>query len=126
MKIRAAARVRRRPRRPAAGVGAVVAHHEILAKFDDKKPVTLTGVVTLRRLEGPARSRVHERQGRKNQTLNWAIELESPIDLAANGWSGETVQPGDTITVEGCSARNGSRQAWAEFGRQSRRRAARC
>ena len=25
----------------------VAAHHEILAKFDDKKPVTLRGVVTL-------------------------------------------------------------------------------
>ena len=25
----------------------LIAHHEILGKFDDKKPVTLSGVVTL-------------------------------------------------------------------------------
>jgi hypothetical protein len=46
------------------------------------------------------------------QTVNWAVELESPIDLQRNGWSKDSLKPGDRITVEGIAARNGSHQAW--------------
>jgi len=89
----------------------VAAHHEILAKFDDKKPVTLSGIVTLVDWKNP---HVHVFMNVKtgNDVANWAIETESPIDLRDNGWSKETLQPGDSITVTGISARNGSRQAW--------------
>src|SRR5581483_9884424 len=99
----------------AAGLAAAVtvtAHHEILAKFDDKKPVTLTGIVTLLDWRNPhvhVYIDVHDAKGPVN---NWAIELESPIDLQRNGWTKETLRPGDNVTVEGISARNGSRQAW--------------
>ena len=37
---------------------------------------------------------------------------ESPIDLGENGWTRDTLQPGDAIVVDGWAARNGSRQAW--------------
>ena len=89
----------------------LTAHHEILAKFDDSKRLTLNGVVTLVDWRDPhAHVFVNVRDG--NQTINWAIELESVIDLESNGWSKTTVQPGDNIRVEGFAARDGSRQAW--------------
>jgi hypothetical protein len=44
--------------------------------------------------------------------VNWAIELEGPIDLERSGWSRETLRPGDRIRVAGIAARNGSHQAW--------------
>jgi hypothetical protein len=31
----------------------------------------------------------------------WAIEIESPILLAKNGWSETTLNPGDLIRVQG-------------------------
>jgi hypothetical protein len=89
------------------------AHHSITAKFDDTKPMTLRGVVTLVDWTNPhAHVYVNVRDA-KGQVLNWAIELESPIDLKANGWSPDTLRPGDGITVQGITARNGSRQVWA-------------
>ena len=89
----------------------LTAHHEILAKFDAAKPVTLTGIVTLVDWRNP---HVHVFINVRNarETVNWAVELESPIDLQRNGWTKETVRPGDKIRVEGMAARNGSRQAW--------------
>jgi hypothetical protein len=48
-----------------------------------------------------------------NDVINWAVELESPIALQQSGWGSDTVQVGDTLTVQGISARNGSKQAWA-------------
>jgi hypothetical protein len=87
------------------------AHHEILGKFDDKKPVTLSGVVTLVDWKNP---HVHIFMNVKDAkgVLNWAIELDSPIELQQSGWNQDTVKPGETITVTGMAARNGSRQAW--------------
>ncbi len=90
----------------------LVAHHEILAKFDETKPVKLGGVVTLIDWRNPHVHIFMNVRDAKNQTLNWAIELESPIDLARSGWSRDSLRPGDAITVEGMAARNGSRQAW--------------
>ena len=89
-----------------------IAHHEILAKFDDTKPQTLSGIVTSVDWANP---HVHlfmtVRTG--NENVNWAVELESPIDLHASGWTRESVQPGDALQVQGIAARNGSRQVWA-------------
>ena len=92
----------------------LTAHHEILAKFDDKKPVTLSGVVTLVDWRNPHVHVFMNVKDARNQVLNWAIELESTIDLQKSGWTRESVQPGDAITVEGLAARNGSRQAWSK------------
>jgi hypothetical protein len=91
----------------------VTAHHEILAKFDDHTPVTLTGVVTLVDWRNP-HVHVFMDVRDKNKMLNWAVELESPIDLQRSGWTKDSLRPGDSITVEGMAARNGSRQAWGK------------
>jgi hypothetical protein len=91
----------------------LTAHHEILAKFDDHKPVTLSGVVTLVDWRNPhVHIFMNVRTG--EQVANWAIELESPLDLQQGGWNRDSLQPGDAITVEGIAARNGSRQAWGK------------
>src|ERR1700752_3159758 len=94
-----------------AGV-PLAAHHEILAKFDDSKRMTLSGVGTLVDWRNP---HVHvfmnvRDAGRK--TMNWAVELESPIDLQQSGWNQQSVKPGDAVRVEGMAARDGSRQVW--------------
>jgi hypothetical protein len=95
----------------AAGRGA--AHHAISAKFDDTKPVTLNGIVTLVDWSNPHVHVFVNVKDPKNQLLNWAVELESPIDLQQSGWNKDTLVPGDAITVQGILARNGSRQAWS-------------
>ena len=94
----------------------VIAHHEPLAKFDDKKPVTLTGVVSLLDWRNP---HVHvfmnvSSGAAAGDVVNWAIELASPIELEESGWSRDTLHPGDKISVEGMAARNGSHQAWGK------------
>ena len=62
------------------------AHHEILAKFDDKKPMSLTGVVTSVDWANP---HVHIFMSVPTgaEKVQWAIELASPIDLNHSGWN---------------------------------------
>jgi hypothetical protein len=94
-------------------VATTTAHHSILAKFDDTKPATVRGIVTLVDWTNPHVHVFVNVRDAKGQIANWAVELESPIDLKGSGWSPETLRPGDGITVQGISARNGSRQVWA-------------
>jgi len=89
----------------------VSAHHPIAAKFDPARAVTLRGSVTEVDWANP---HVHVFMNVRDSSgvMNWAVELESPIDLQRNNWNRDTLKPGDTITVQGISARDGSRQAW--------------
>jgi hypothetical protein len=87
------------------------AHHEILAKFDDGKPLALSGVVTLVDWKNPhVHVFMNVRNGREQ--VNWAVEIESPIDLEQSGWNRDSLQPGDAIAVDGIAARDGTRQVW--------------
>src|SRR5436305_1274217 len=102
----------------AVGFGAfltaqpLLAHHEIAAKFDDKKPMTLKGTVTKLDWANPhVHIFINVQNG--NALSNWAVELESPVDLGRGGWNRDSVKPGDALTVQGISARNGTRQVWA-------------
>lgn len=100
------------------GAGVAWAHHEILGKFDDKQPVELSGIVTSLDWRNP-HAHIFMNVVTRGETLNWAVELESPILLEANGWTRETVHPGDSITVKGIRARDGSRQVWGQEVRRS-------
>src|SRR5687767_9247711 len=91
----------------------LVAHHSVAAKFDESKTQTLTGIVTLVDWRNPHVHVFLNVRGAKGEWVNWAVELESPIDLQDSGWNRDSVQPGDSITVQGYSARNGSRQVWS-------------
>src|ERR1041385_566898 len=78
----------------------LAAHHAIGAKFDPDKTITLTGTVVGIDWANP---HVHLFIDVKdaNVITNWAIELESPVDLGKSGWSVTTLKIGDEVTVRG-------------------------
>ena len=90
-----------------------LAHHAISAKFDESKPVTLDGTVSLVDWKNP---HVHLFMDVRasNGIDRWAIELESRVDLGRSGWTHDSVRPGDAIKVQGIAARDGSHQLWAK------------
>ena len=87
------------------------AHHEITAKFDPAKTTRLQGIVTLVDWANP-HVHIFMNVGTGNNIMNWAVELESVIDLQRAGYKRDTLKPGDSISVEGILARDGSRQVW--------------
>ena len=93
------------------------AHHPVLGKFDPDARRTLEGVVTKVDWRNPhAHIFMNIEQG--GETVNWAVEIESPAELQLSGWRRETLAPGDHIQVDGLLARNGSRQIWGESVRR--------
>src|SRR5262245_44695400 len=95
-----------------SAVVPAAAHHVITAKFDPAKPVTLNGTVVTIDWSNPHVHLFVNVNGAGTIT-NWAIELESPIDLQKGGWNRDTLKVGDAVTVQGITARDGSKQAWA-------------
>jgi len=102
-----------------AGIGCVLAtmpllaHHAISAKFDPVRKRTLSGIVTKVDWANP---HVHllMNVSEGNRISNWAVELESVVDLERSGWKRDSVKPGEAITVQGIVARDGSPQIWGE------------
>ena len=91
----------------------VSAHHVIAAKFDPAKPVTLTGVVSKIEWLNP-HVHIFVDVPNTDPRANWAIELESTVDLRRSGWGRDTLKVGDAVTVQGIAARDGSTTAWGD------------
>ena len=95
------------------GLAPLAAHHVISAKFDSAKTLTLRGPITAVDWANPHAHVFINAADRNGRIANWAIELESPVDLRRQGWTANTVSIGDVVTVEGIGARDGSSQAWS-------------
>jgi hypothetical protein len=99
----------------AAGVvilaAPLLAHHSFAAEYDEKKLVTLKGMVTKVEWSNPhARFYVDVKDDKGNVT-NWNLELASPNVLVRNGWKRNSLQAGDAVEVSGSQAKDGSNMA---------------
>ena len=88
-----------------------IAHHAFAAEYDADQPVTLKGKVTKFEWTNPHARFYIDVVDAKGTVTNWNLELASPNVLKRNGWSSKILQIGDTITVEGSRAKDGSKMA---------------
>jgi hypothetical protein len=89
----------------------VFAHHSFAAEYDSSKPTTLTGsVVKLEWINPHARIYI-DVKGSDGKVTNWEIELGAPAMLLRNGWTKNSLKAGETITITGSLAKDGSNLA---------------
>lgn len=87
------------------------AHHGPAVKFDTAKRLTISGRVTKVDWANPHAHLFMVIDGFED---DWYVELESPVVLEWNGWTEQSLLPGDRIRVEGFPARDGSPQIWGD------------
>ena len=88
------------------------AHHSFGAEYDAKKPITLTGVVTRVEWTNPHIHFYLDVKDADGKVANWKLEGFPPNVLYRTGWKRDvTMKPGDTVTVTGWQARDGTN--WA-------------
>ena len=76
-------------------------------EYDDKKPVTLTGVVTKVEWANP-HVRVYMDVTEGGQVTNWELTMPSTLQLLRRGWTPKLLTIGDMVTAEAFRARDGS------------------
>ena len=86
------------------------AHHSFAAEFDADAPIELTGTVTKVEWANPHTFFYIDVSESTGKIDNWALELGSPNGLMRRGWTRNSMKIGDTVTVTGWRAKDGSRK----------------
>ena len=87
------------------------AHHSFSAVFDADSPIEASGTVTKVEWRNPHAWIYIDVKDDEGDVTNWAFEMGSPNGLRRRGWSRDTVQVGDVISVSGYRARDESNRA---------------
>jgi hypothetical protein len=77
--------------------------------FDERNPVTVTGVVKEFRWTNPHAFLLVELKGANGQPEDWLVEWHSTSILLRRGYSKDTVKPGDVLTLTGGKMKDGSK-----------------
>ncbi len=90
----------------------VTAHHSVAAGFDMDAPVTLTG--TIREMEwiNPHSRMFFEVETENGEVQSWTAWFGSANNLYRSGWRSTDLPVGETVTVSGFPARDGSNELY--------------
>ena len=85
------------------------AHHSF-SMFDKEKMVTISGTLKEFEWSNPhCWLHVMSTDPATGKNVEWALEMGSITQIAAQGWKVDSVKPGDKITISGHPLKDGSR-----------------
>ena len=82
-----------------------MAHHSFATEFDSNKPVTLMGTITKVEFQNPHIYFYIDVKEADGKVVNYAVEGGTPNQLRRQGWGRDSLKIGETVTVQGFSAR---------------------
>ena len=85
-----------------------VAHHAFAAEFDSNKTVTVKGTVDKVEWTNPHIWIYVDTKDESGTVTRWQCEGGSPNTLTRQGWSRDSLKPGQQVSIEGFRAKNGS------------------
>jgi len=84
--------------------------HHSFSMFDSSKMITVNGTLTEFEWTNPhCWLHVAVTDAATGRTFDWAFEMGSIGQVAAQGWKSDTVKPGEKITIEAHPMKDGSR-----------------
>lgn len=87
---------------------AALAHHSAALFYDMGSRISITGVVTRFNFRNPHAIVEFEVTTVDGMQERWTAETAAPSALRRRGWKQDSLVPGETITLEGVQARDGS------------------
>ncbi len=89
------------------GTVTAQAHHSFAAFFDPDKMIKIKGTVTDFHFTNPHGTIGIDVKGPDGKVQKWRAETNAPVVLMRRGWTRTSVKPGDVVTIEGWSSRDG-------------------
>jgi hypothetical protein len=91
------------------------AHHAFVAQYDATSQAKIEGVIVKIEWMNPhAYFFVDVTDEKTGKPVTWACEMGSPTVLVRRGWTRNSLQIGEVVTVDGARARDGSNSMNAE------------
>ena len=87
--------------------GPVPAHHGT-SGYDMEKVITLNGTVTNFNWSNPHCLVRIDVKDSKGDVKDWVVELAAPTLMTRNGWTRDSLKPGDEVVAETHPAKNGA------------------
>jgi uncharacterized protein DUF6152 len=95
--------------------GSASAHHAFVAQYDAASQVKIEGVIVKIEWMNPhAYFFVDVADEKTGKPVTWACEMGSPTVLVRRGWTRNSLQIGEVVTVDGARARDGTASINAE------------
>ena len=86
----------------------ILAHHSFAAEYDRSKGIKFTGKVTKVEWQNPHIYFYVDVKDESGKVTNYACEGGAPNGLYRQGWRKDSLKAGDTVTVDGWRAKDGS------------------
>ncbi len=93
-----------------SAVSLAYSHHSFSAVFDPEQPIELSGRVTEVEWQNPHVWFYIDVETDDGELQNWGFEMGSPNGLIRRGWRHDSLQEGQTVTITGVRARDGSQR----------------
>lgn len=90
------------------GGGPVFAHHGG-AEWDSKTTTTVQGTITDFKFINPHVQIYFDSKDQNGNVVHWSCEAADPAMLVRDGWTRQTLKPGDQVTFVGHPAKSGAK-----------------
>jgi hypothetical protein len=90
-----------------------LAHHSFAAEYDSSKAVKITGKFVKMDWVNPHSWVWVEVTGADGKTVTWRAETPPPNGLYRQGWTKNSLKPGEEITIQGFLAKDGDNLMWS-------------
>jgi hypothetical protein len=89
-------------------VAGASAHHSFSPVYDEKRLITVVGVVTQFRFVNPHAMMFMDVTDEAGKVAKWTVEFAGRLNLSEVGWTADSVKAGERITVTGNPTHTGS------------------
>jgi hypothetical protein len=92
----------------AGGVLQIQAHHSFAAEYDASKAIRITGVISKVEWTNPHSYLYIDAKDEQGNLITWTCEGGAPNALSRRGFRKNSIKLGDTVTIDGYGAKDGS------------------